>query len=205
MRLVCTAVVAASTATGALAAAAQAAAPVALTGTWQSIVNCVPLAYNVLTGQIHCIGSTEWSGTWTGITSYAMDGNYNLITGAATGTIHEVFNGTGAGGRRGTMTFTEKLTIAANTGAFRVDATLLSGTGGFTGSTGSATFIGTSNAVASSGTYSGTWCPSTCSVPAVVAARSRPKKPAHRRAPKRHRSPSPTGKHRPKHSSKPHG
>ena len=166
----------------ALCAPAPAAADtVALSGTWRQLVNCLPTNYNPLTDQIHCIGASAWKGTWTGTTTYTLDGTYDVLTGDTKGTVHEVFTGTASDGTSGTLTFTEQVTITGATGKFVDESTILSGTGGFAGSTGSAEFVGTSTALTGSGTYSGTWTRPSPQVPPVTP----PKR--HRRHRHRHR------------------
>jgi hypothetical protein len=129
----------------------------ALSGTWFQLINCLPTSFDPLTDQIHCIGSSSWSGTWTGTTTYTMDGKYNVLTGDSTGVIHEVFTGKASDGTSGKLTFTEQLKIVGATSKLHINATIVGASGGFAGSTGKATFDGTDVVLVGSGTYAGTW------------------------------------------------
>ena len=67
---------AAAVAVGAMAliggASPAGAATVPLSGSWRQVINCVPTSYNPLTGEIRCIGSSAWTGTWSGTTNYTQ-------------------------------------------------------------------------------------------------------------------------------------
>ncbi len=142
---------------GAVAPAAASARTIAVRGTWQQLINCVPTSYNPLTRQLTCIGSTLWQGTWNGTTHYTYQGSYDLIPGDGQGTIHELFRGKAADGTSGTLSFIEHAALNGAQGTIHIDAKIVAGTGGFAGSTGSVAFDGTDDAATGSGTYAGTW------------------------------------------------
>jgi hypothetical protein len=128
-------------------------------GTWEQLVNCVPTGYDPSNGHVHCIGSSEWHGSWEGSTTYDYDGSYDPLTGDSTGVTHETFTGRASDGTSGTLTVIDYSTLDGATGAFRADTDIISGTEGFAGSRGHAVFTGVDNPITQSGggTYSGRW------------------------------------------------
>jgi len=126
-------------------------------GNWTQLVNCAITSYNPLTKQATCVGSSMWTGTWTGLTHYVFQGTLDLITGDAQGTLSETFSGTSSSGGTGTLQFQESLTLVGATSTLHIDATLTSGTGDFSGARGSVAFDGTDNLATGFGTYAGWW------------------------------------------------
>jgi hypothetical protein len=103
------------------------------------------------------VGSTLWQGTWNGVTDYTISGVANLVTGEGNGTIHETFNGRSADGTSGSLGFVETYVVDGS-GHIRIDARIVRSAGGFTGSRGEVTFVGTQDGVATgNGTFAGTW------------------------------------------------
>jgi hypothetical protein len=126
-------------------------------GGWQSVINCIPTGYDPATHKLDCVGSTLWTGTWTGVTAYHILGTFDLLSGSGSGTIRETFVGTSDDGGRGTLEWVERFVVNGATQAIRINARLVDGTADFVGATGRATFVGKSNAVTGSGTYTGHW------------------------------------------------
>lgn len=134
-------------------------------GTWQELVAAVPLSFNPFTHATTFIGSTAWSGTWTGVTLYKASGTFDLLgDSSGSGDLTETFTGRADTGGVGTLTFAEHIVVLPG-GATHIDARITSGTGALAGATGTVTFVGTVNAITGSGTYSGSWdLPSTAAV-----------------------------------------
>jgi hypothetical protein len=156
-----------------------------LRGTWQQIINCLPTSYNPLNEQVHCVGSSSWSGTWTGTTSYTFDGTANLLTGDSSGTVHEVFTGKASDGTTGTLTFVETERVIGATSKIHIEATIVGASGGFAGSTGTAAFDGTDTLLTGSGSYAGTWF-RPCACTPVANTNERVTQRHWRRAHRRH-------------------
>lgn len=138
------------------AAPAQAAAREPVSGNWQQLISAVPLSYNPFTHAIDFVGSSLWTGTWTGVTYYRVKGTFDLLTGQGVGDLTETFTGCSADGGHGRLSFVEHLTVGPG-GVTHIDTRLVHGTGDFAGTTGAVTFDGTANTVSGSGTYSGWW------------------------------------------------
>jgi hypothetical protein len=129
-------------------------------GDWTNPVGaCVAHITNVdpATGDLlGCTGTSDWTGTWTGSTTWTLTGRVSLTTGGS-GQIEEVFTGHAADGRAGTLTFIEHFTLDA-TGHIDIKGRIVQSTGGLAGSRGYARWVGTANADGSGvGTYSGRW------------------------------------------------
>jgi hypothetical protein len=87
-------------------------------------------------------------------------GVYHPLTGESHGQLYETFMGISEDGRRGTLSFVETYTLHGPTGAVHIDATIVAGTGGFTGATGRVAFDGVLlEGLAGGGGYAGTWTP----------------------------------------------
>jgi hypothetical protein len=132
-------------------------------GTWTNpLGSCVAhiTRFDPATGDLSCTGTSAWTGTWRGATTWTVTGNQNPTTGAGSGRIDEVFIGRAAHGRSGSLTFVEHFTLDA-TGKIAIHGRIVKGTGGFKGSRGTASWIGTSSATdgSGSGTYRGRWRP----------------------------------------------
>jgi hypothetical protein len=121
--------------------------------------SCVShLTVDPATGVFTCTGTTAWTGTWVGSTTWTLTAHRDPASGVLTGRIREVFKGR-AGRRHGTLTFVEQLTQDA-TGKEVSRGRIVRGSGGLAGSRGDVRFIGQSNRDGSgSGTYSGRWRP----------------------------------------------
>jgi hypothetical protein len=133
----------------------HAARPEAVHGTWQTLVPAAltsfhPSTADPTTGTFTAIGSTAWSGTWTGVTTYTMSGTIDLITNESSGILDETFTG-----RQGTLSLHEHFTLDA-AGHLRITCRIVHGTGDYAGSRGRVVFDGQMIGVVSgSGTYSG--------------------------------------------------
>jgi len=138
-----------------IAPVAGATERVAVSGSWQSIVNCAFTSYDPLTGQMTCVGSTLWRGALAGVTRYDVTGTYDVLTGNSRGTLRETFRGHDKAGRRGTIAFAEQYTLDGPASTIHIDAVAVAGTGGFTGIRGRMTFDGTDNAATGFGNYVG--------------------------------------------------
>jgi len=115
------------------------------------------VSFDPATGALTCTGTSTWIGTWAGSTTWTLTGRQDPASGAITGRIDEVFKGRASGGRRGTLTFVEHLTLDA-AGNTDISGHVVRSAGELTGSRGHARWIGHSNADGSgSGTYSGRW------------------------------------------------
>lgn len=144
---------------------AQAAAAEHVHGTWQTLVpaaltSFTPSEEDPTTGTFTAVGSTEWSGTWTGVTTYTVSGTINLVTNESSGVLQETFTGTtsaAAAGQVGTLSLTERFTLDA-AGVLQIRCRIVDGTGPFAGSRGHVDFEGQMlNILEGHGTYSGTW------------------------------------------------
>src|SRR3954468_21215691 len=131
-------------------------------GTWTNPVGaCVQhiVEFDPATGDITCTGTSEWTGTWSGSTTWTFTGKLDPATCAGSGDIDEVFTGH-AGRKHGKLTFHEHMTLDA-AGNIDIRGKIVTGSGQLAGSSGRARWVGTSSAVDGSGegTYSGQWHP----------------------------------------------
>ena len=131
-----------------------------LKGRWTNPVGaCVAhiLKADPATGDVlGCTGTSAWTGTWTGSTTWRLTGDVSLTAGGS-GRIDEVFKGRARDGRRGTLTFVEHFTLDA-AGNIDITGRIVKSSGRLAGSRGRARWIGTTSADGSgSGTYSGRW------------------------------------------------
>src|SRR5204862_2859779 len=87
-----------------------------VSGDWSNPVGaCVAHIIQVdpATGDLlSCSGTSDWTGTWTGSTTWTLTGDISLTAGGS-GRIDEVFTGHAADGRAGTLTFVEHFTLDA--------------------------------------------------------------------------------------------
>ena len=105
---------------------------------------------------LSCTGTSDWTGTWNGSTTWTLKGDISLTTGGS-GHIREVFTGRARDGRKGKLTFVERFTLDAS-GRIDVQGKIVKSSGKLAGSYGHARWIGTANADGSgAGTYSGRW------------------------------------------------
>jgi hypothetical protein len=131
-----------------------------LTGDWTNPVGaCVNTItkFDPATGDVlACTGTSDWTGTWRGSTTWKLHGRVGLTTGGS-GHLDEVFTGRSASGHKGKLTFSEHFTIDPS-GKIDIKGTIVKGSGRLGGSTGRARWIGTTAADGSgSGTYTGRW------------------------------------------------
>ena len=131
-----------------------------LKGKWSNPVGaCVAHIIKVdpTTGDLlSCSGTSDWTGTWKGSTTWTLTGNVSLTTGGS-GRIDEVFKGRARNGRKGKLTFVEHFTLDA-AGHIDIKGKIVKSSGKLAGSHGHARWVGTANADGSgSGTYSGRW------------------------------------------------
>jgi len=109
------------------------------------------------TGAIVCTGTSRWTGTWNGSTKWTLTRILDPSSAAVSGRIDEVFTGDAAGGRAGTLTFVESLSIDAS-GGTSIRGHITNSSGALAGSSGHASWIGISAQDGSgSGTYSRRW------------------------------------------------
>ena len=105
---------------------------------------------------LSCSGTSDWTGTWTGSTTWTLTGDISLTAGGS-GRIDEVFTGHSPDGRAGTLTFVEQFTLDA-TGHIDITGKIVDSSGQLAGSHGHAHWVGTANLDGSGrGTYSGRW------------------------------------------------
>jgi hypothetical protein len=148
----------------ALAMPAQSATPkrtgTGVHGAWSDPVGaCLAhvVSFDPATGALTCTGTSDWTGTWAGSTTWTLTGRQDPVSGTVTGRIDEVFKGRARRAGRGTLTFVEQLTIDP-TGNTDIRGHIVRGSAALAGSRGHAHWTGHSNADGSgSGTYSGQW------------------------------------------------
>jgi len=131
-----------------------------LKGKWSNPVGaCVAhiIKTDPATGDLlSCNGTSDWTGTWKGSTTWTLTGDVSLTTGGS-GRIVEVFTGRTRDGRKGRLRFVEHFTLDA-AGNIDIKGKIVKASGKLAGSYGRARWIGTANADGSgAGTYSGRW------------------------------------------------
>lgn len=147
---------------GQVAVAQPAASGGLVHGHWYNAGPCVftgaaPHPDDPTHADLTCDGSSVWTGTWTGVTEFAVTGEGDVVSNDYSGRLSELFIGTAAG-RRGSLLFHETFRVAS--GRIRIVAKIVSGSGGFAGSTGTVVFSGTiTPATNGFGTYEGHWSP----------------------------------------------
>src|SRR5215217_7675307 len=90
-----------------------------------------------------CTGTSDWTGTWKGSTTWTLTGDVSLTMGGS-GRIEEVFKGRARDGRKGRLTFAERFTLDA-AGHIDIEGKIVKSCGGLAGSYGAARWIGTAN------------------------------------------------------------
>jgi hypothetical protein len=130
-------------------------------GHWSDPVGaCVAhiISFDPATGATKCTGTSDWTGTWRGSTTWTLTGTLDPATGTGSGRIDEVFTGRARDGRKGRLTFVEHITLGAG-GSTDIKGRIVGSCGGLAGSAGHARWVGTTNAAdgSGSGTYSGRW------------------------------------------------
>ena len=134
--------------------------PSKLKGRWSNPVGaCVAhiIRTDPATGDLlSCSGTSDWTGTWKGSTTWTLTGDVSLTTGGS-GRIDEVFTGRARDGRKGKLRFVEHFTLDA-AGNIDIKGKIVKSSGKLAGSNGHARWIGKANADGSgAGTYSGRW------------------------------------------------
>jgi hypothetical protein len=142
---------------GFVAAPTANAGQMPVNGTWQQLVNCAPTDYDPVTGRIHCLGSSMWQGTWTGVTNFEFDGTYDINTGDTQGTARETFHGQASDGTSGDLYVLNHIVADGETDQFRDEVDILGGTDGFAGSKGHVLFTGRIDETSGGGEYRGKW------------------------------------------------
>jgi hypothetical protein len=135
--------------------------PSTVKGHWTNPVGaCVKhlISFDAATGDLKCTGTSKWTGTWKGSTKWTFTGNMNPSTGETKGHIDEVFTGKIADGRKGKLTFVEKMTLDKQ-GNIDIHGHIVKASGGLAGAKGKAHWTGTSSVADGSGAgpYSGSW------------------------------------------------
>src|SRR3954451_21172692 len=130
-------------------------------GHWTNPVGaCIAhiIRFDPATGDLKCTGTSEWTGTWKGSTKWTLTGNMDPATSQTTGRIDEVFKGKIADGRKGKLTFVEKMTLDPQ-GNIDIHGHIVGSSGGLAGAHGKAHWTGTSSTTDGSGKgpYSGRW------------------------------------------------
>lgn len=136
--------------------AAHAESGTAAAGQWIN-EGCALTEYDPATGRFEGVGTTDWVGTWTGVTTYTVQGTVDLFTGDVEGTIDKTFTGTADDGAIGSLYLFDTFTIDGSTFAFHLEFCILGGTGDFRGSRGWGTFDGTVIGSSGYGSYDGYW------------------------------------------------
>lgn len=131
-----------------------------LKGKWSNPVGaCVAhiITTDPTTGDLlSCSGTSDWTGTWKGSTTWTLTGDVSLTTGGS-GRIEEVFTGRTRDGRHGRLRFVEHFNLDA-AGNIDIKGKIVKSFGELAGSYGHARWIGTANADGSgTGSYSGRW------------------------------------------------
>lgn len=136
-----------------------------VSGQWVNALPCVPTGplaadpgLDPAATPLECVGSSTWTGTFRGVTTFRVQGIYNLVTGELHGTIDEWFAGSSSDGRRGTLTWHETIDVVG--GALVIEADILRGTGSFGRARGQVRFTGTTLPTTNAyGDYAGRWRP----------------------------------------------
>ncbi|MHB8465580.1 MAG: hypothetical protein ACYDH6_00120 [Acidimicrobiales bacterium] len=121
-----------------------------------AITSFVPVPGSPTTGRFVCASTSQWTGTWTGITTLTAAGRLNLVTGEAEGTADETFAGRASDGSTGSLHVSDVFTIGAD-GYLRDVAVIISGTGDWVGAAGRAVFDGFNYLGPGYGGYHGSW------------------------------------------------
>lgn len=116
-----------------------------------------PSAATPTAGTYEAVGTSQWQGTWTGLTTYHARATGDLNRGGAgSGTMDETFVGRSADGGTGTLIFRWTYVFESD-GHLTMDGHIVGGTGDFTGATGEVTAEGVANPAYTIGTFRGTW------------------------------------------------
>lgn len=128
----------------------------AVAGRWVN-GGCALTSYDLTTGEFSCVGTSDWVGTWTGVTTFTVQATLDVATGDEWGSIDETFIGVAADGSAGTLHFDETFTVDGSTFEVQLEFRIIEGTGEFEGSRGSGTFDGTVVETSGFGSFSGHW------------------------------------------------
>jgi hypothetical protein len=121
-----------------------------------AITSFVPDPGSPTTGRFVCTSTSQWTGTWTGITTLTAAGRLNLVTGEARGTADEMFVGRASDGTTGSLHVSDVFTIGAD-GYLRDVGVIVGGTGDWVGAAGKAVFDGFNYLGPGYGGYHGYW------------------------------------------------
>lgn len=128
-------------------------------GSFVSTIPCIPTAWDASTGHTTCVGSSTWTGSLTGVSTYTVEADVDPVTGAGSGTIVETFTGRDTSGRVGTLHFSESFSLWAtgipDVGAMAITARVDGAGGDFAGTRGTIRFFGTNTLACNAGGYEG--------------------------------------------------
>jgi hypothetical protein len=132
-----------------------------VTGTWRQPAPAISNRVNAPGHKVATYtgtGGAVWRGSLSGTTELTLKATVNRATNARRATVVETFTGTLKGVGAGTLRLTGKST-SSSTGALKVTAKVVTGTGALTGMSGTITFTGRvdrSGAGTGAGRYRGT-------------------------------------------------
>jgi hypothetical protein len=121
-----------------------------------AITEFTPDPVTPTSGHFTCTTSSQWIGTWTGASTMTVRGTIDLLTSAATGTADETFVGRASDGTTGSLHIFDTFTLTPD-GFIRDVASILEGSGDWTGATGEADFDGFNDFGVGFGGYRGQW------------------------------------------------
>lgn len=136
--------------------------PEPASGAFTGVVPIIPTGWkpterDSTKGTYEAVGSSQWQGTWTGVTTYRARGTSDLNRGGAgSGVLDETFTGGAADGDTGTLSFRWTYVFEPD-GRIRLDGRIVGGTGDFAAATGRVTADGFANAAYTVGALRGSW------------------------------------------------
>ena len=153
-----TALVVAAVALAPVPAASARSVTTRVRGNWANADPCLLTEFDPSTGRFKCVGSSVWTGGFTGVTEFTVRGTLNLLTGDSSGVIDETFIGRSYHGISGRLIFTETFRVDGDQGRIWIHATIVRGSEGFEGSRGQVLFTGLVTPVGQgAGGYVGRW------------------------------------------------
>jgi hypothetical protein len=138
------------------ARAAPFVATTPVTGAWANEF-CLFTNYDASNGAGECTASSQWTGTWNGVTVARYTGTLDAVTGEGKGAIDETFAGRASDGRTGTLHFQGTVELSGADHSLHIVETMIDSTGDFAGSAGTVTFDGISVGGAGIGGIRGQW------------------------------------------------